>query len=90
MVAVLGGESGDAAVADQRLYESSLVTAWREVQHLEDLPRAEQSGEDWESRVRYVQRLVDTLAQRDRDVADRANELLRAQRAHPASHSPNV
>lgn len=90
MVAVLGGESGDAAVADQRLYESSLVTAWREVQHLEDLPRAEQSGEDWESRVRYVQRLVDTLAQRDRDVAHRANELLRAQRAHPASHSPNV
>lgn len=83
MVAVLGQESdGDAEVADQRLYESSLVTAWREVQTLEDLPRREQRGEDWESRVRYVQRLVDTLAQRDRDVARRAIELLRTQRAH--------
>ncbi|GAA1174459.1 hypothetical protein [Nesterenkonia xinjiangensis] len=83
MVAVLGADSatdGRAEQADQRLHEAGLVTAWREVQALERLPRREQRGADWESRVTHVEKLIDTLAARETDVATRAEELLRTQR----------
>ncbi|MEW1980255.1 hypothetical protein AB0333_04895 [Citricoccus sp. NPDC079358] len=83
MVAVLGLDSatgGRAEQADQRLYESALVTAWREVDALERLPRREQRGEAWEARVRHVRRLVTTLATQQADVARRADALLRSQR----------
>ncbi|GAA1658271.1 hypothetical protein GCM10010977_09600 [Citricoccus zhacaiensis] len=83
MVAVLGLDSatgGRAEQADQRLYESALVTAWREVDALERLPRREQRGEAWEARVNHVRRLVTTLATQQADVARRADELLRSQR----------
>ncbi|MGQ7786128.1 hypothetical protein [Nesterenkonia sp. K-15-9-6] len=83
MVAVLGGDSptaGRAEEADQRLHEAALATAWREVQALERLPRREQRGEDWESRVVHVEKLIDTLAARETDVAVRAEDLLRTQR----------
>ncbi|MCT4574244.1 hypothetical protein N3930_45745, partial [Bacillus thuringiensis] len=71
---------GQAEQADQRLYEMGLVTAWREVDALERLPRREQRGEAWEARVRHVQRLVETLSTRRADVSRRAEELLREQR----------
>ncbi|XKH52834.1 FUSC family protein [Citricoccus nitrophenolicus] len=83
MVAVLGLDSatgGRAEQAAQRLYESALVTAWREVDALERLPRREQRGEAWEARVSHVRRLVTTLANQQADVARRADALLRSQR----------
>lgn len=83
LVAVLGSDSetgGRAEQADQRLYESALVTAWREVMALERLPRREQRGAAWESRVRHVQRLVATLTTQRADAAQRADELLSEQR----------
>ncbi|NUL47266.1 hypothetical protein F7P69_18980 [Cellulosimicrobium funkei] len=83
MVAVLGLDSetgGRAEQASQRLYESALVTAWREVDALERLPRREQRGEAWEARVRHVQRLVTTLTTQQADAARRADALLRSQR----------
>ncbi|VXB99261.1 conserved membrane hypothetical protein [Citricoccus sp. K5] len=83
MVAVFGLDSatgGRAEQADQRLYESALVTAWREVDVLERLPRREQRGEAWEARVRHVRHLVTTLTTQQADVARRADELLRSQR----------
>lgn len=83
LVAVLGSGSetgGRAEQADQRLYESALVTAWREVMALERLPRREQRGAAWEARVRHVQRLVETLTAQRADVARRADELLHTQR----------
>lgn len=81
MVAVLGGERGslgDAAEADQRLYEAALVTAWREAQLLESLPRRQQRGPEWAARVAHVDRLVQTLSEREADVAQRALELVRS------------
>lgn len=84
MVAVLGGESptgGRAELAEQRLYESSLATAWRQVRALERLPRRQQRGEEWQSAVQHVQDLVDTLASRDLNVSQRAEALLRSQRS---------
>ncbi|GFZ79657.1 hypothetical protein [Nesterenkonia alkaliphila] len=81
MVAVLGGEDGhygEAAEADQRLYEAALVTAWREVQVLESLPRRQQRGPQWASRVAQMDRLVASLSERDVDVAQRALALLRS------------
>lgn len=84
MVAVLGGESatgGRAEEADQRLYEAGLVTALRQVQALERLPRKKKRGEDWVSRVEDAQRVIDGLSARDRDTSQRAEELLRSQRS---------
>ena len=81
MVAVLGGDDGDygdAAEADQRLYEAALVTAWREVQVLESLPRSQQRGPEWTSRVAHMDRLVESLSERDVDVAQRALALVRS------------
>lgn len=83
MVAVLGGDSatgGGAEEADQRLYEAGLVTALRQVQALERMPARKMSGEDWMQRVQDVEAIIDNLAARDRETAQRAEELLTSQR----------
>jgi hypothetical protein len=81
MVAVLGageGETGDAAAAEQRLYETALLTAWRQAQALESLPRNLQRGPEWVAQVEGLERLVKSLAARDADVSERALEVIRA------------
>ncbi|UQN14754.1 hypothetical protein [Gulosibacter sp. ACHW.36C] len=81
MVAVLGagtGEKGDAAQADQRLYETALVTAWRQAQALESLPPKQQRGPEWEAQVADLDRLVSTLADQSEEVSERALEVIRA------------
>lgn len=81
MVAVIGSDSatgGDAEIADQRLYEAALVTAWREVDALESLPARYQRTPEWEERVNQIQRLVDYLKLRDQTTVDRAEQLLRS------------
>lgn len=83
LVAVLGLDSatgGRAEEADQRLYETTLVTAWREVDALERLPRREQRGPAWEARVQHVDRLVEALTAQRADVSRRADLLLRSRR----------
>lgn len=83
MVAVLGLDSatgGRAEESEQRLYEMGLVTAWREVDALGQLPRKEQRGQAWESRVLRVRTMVDTLSSREASVSRRAEDLLHAQR----------
>lgn len=80
-VAVLGGADGhhgDAAEADQQLYETVLFTAWREVQTLEVLPRREQRGPDWVARVERLRATIDALAVRDATVSERALALVRS------------
>ncbi|GAA1803217.1 hypothetical protein GCM10009771_01920 [Nesterenkonia flava] len=90
MVAVLGSRSisdgpasagtateGRAEQADQRLYETALVTAWRELDDLELTPRPQQRGEQWTQRVQHAAQLIDTLSVRDVSVRDRAAQLLR-------------
>lgn len=81
MVAVLGAQSvsstgGDAELAAQRLYESTLVTAWRQVQDLQETPRREQRGDVWLTRVGQVQRLVDIMTTRELTVTQRAAAVL--------------
>ncbi len=81
MVAVLGagkGEQGDAAQAEQRLYETALVTAWRQASALESQPRRLQRGPEWEAQVEGLRQLVTTLAEHDTDVSERALEAIRA------------
>ncbi|WP_282824981.1 hypothetical protein [Gulosibacter sediminis] len=81
MVAVLGagtGERGDAAQAEQRLYEMSLMTAWRQARALESLPRSMQRGPEWQAQVAGLRQLVTTLSERDADVSERALEAIRA------------
>jgi hypothetical protein len=83
MVAVIGSDSpteGQAEEAAQRLYEATLVTAFREIRELTSLPRREQQGEEWEARVERTQKLVDMLASRELAVADRADAVLRLHR----------
>ncbi|MGO3152827.1 MAG: hypothetical protein ACTIJJ_09445 [Galactobacter sp.] len=84
LVAVLGGKQsptgGDAEESEQRLYEAGLVTAWRELDALEGLPRKLQKGADWNARVDYVRQLVEMLGQRSQDISSRTEQLLRAQR----------
>ncbi|CAL4859415.1 hypothetical protein [Microbacterium sp. MM2322] len=80
-VAVLGradGHRGEAAEADQQLYETVLLTAWREVQTLEVLPRREQRGPDWVARVERLRATIDALADRDASVSERALNLVRS------------
>ncbi|GAA2524595.1 hypothetical protein GCM10009860_00440 [Microbacterium mitrae] len=80
-VAVLGssdGHGGKAAEADQHLYESMLLTAWREVQELESLPRRLQRGPEWRARVERMRAVITTLAERDTAVADRAMQMIRS------------
>lgn len=81
MVAVLGareGERGDAAQVEQRLYETALVTAWRQASALESQPRRLQRGPEWEAQVEGLRQLVTTLAEHDTDVSERALEAIRA------------
>lgn len=81
MVAVLGagkGEQEDAAQAEQRLYETALVTAWRQASALESQPRRLQRGPEWEAQVEGLRQLVTLLAEHDTDVSDRALEAIRA------------
>jgi hypothetical protein len=84
LVAVLGGErsttGGDAEASEQRLYEAGLVTAWRELDALESLPRKLQRGEEWTLRVNQVQELVEMLATRSQDISTRSEQWLRSQR----------
>lgn len=80
-VAVLGsadGHRGKAAEADQQLYETMLFTAWREVQALESLPRREQRGQEWRTRVERMRTVIDSLAERDAAVTERALTLVRS------------
>ncbi|MGF3052478.1 hypothetical protein ACQUSY_00675 [Microbacterium sp. YY-03] len=79
-VAVLGstdGHGGKAAEADQRLYEMMLLTAWREVQELESLPRRQQRGAEWRNRVERMHTVIASLSERETAVAERALELIR-------------
>ncbi|MGO3090380.1 MAG: hypothetical protein ACTII7_11960 [Galactobacter sp.] len=84
LVAVLGGEKsatgGDAEESEQRLYEAGLVTAWRELDALEGLPRKLQKGEDWNARMGHVRQLVDMLGTRSEGISARTEQLLRSQR----------
>lgn len=83
MVAVLGGDSatgGRAEQSDQRLYEAGLVTALREVQALERLPRKQKRGEAWVRRVEDAQRIIDSLSAREKQTSEQAEALLRSQR----------
>lgn len=85
-VAVLGavdGHDGKAAETDQHLYETVLLTAWREVQELEELPRRMQRGPEWRTRVTRMQRVIDSLAERDTDVAEHALALIRSDGENP-------
>lgn len=80
-VAVLGesdGHRGRAAEADQQLYETMLFTAWREVQALEALPRREQRGPEWRDRVEHMRTVIDSLAEREAAVSERALTLIRS------------
>lgn len=82
-VAVLGaddGHDGKAAEADQQLYETVLLTAWREVQELEELPRRMQRGTEWSAQVARMRRVIDSLSERDSDVAEQALALIRSER----------
>lgn len=83
MVAVIGSDSptdGQAEEAAQRLYEATLVTAFREIRELTSLPRREQRGAEWEARVERTQKLVDMLTSRELAVTDRADAVLRLHR----------
>jgi len=80
-VAVLGtadGHRGEAAEGDQQLYETVLFTAWREVQALEALPRRDQRGPAWRQRVERMRAVIEALAVREADVAERALVLIRS------------
>ncbi len=80
-VAVLGnadGHRGQAAEADQQLYETVLFTAWREVQALEGLPRREQRGPEWRARVERMSAVIDSLTAREASVTERALTFIRS------------
>lgn len=90
MVAVLGGRSshrGAAEEADQRLYESTLATAWRNLRYLRTLPRSQQMGPGWRTRVASLDRLVDSLSDRSATVSTRAEALLRQTRGSGSGES---
>lgn len=92
LVAVLGGAEapgtaeargaagGAAEEAEQRLHEAGLAMAWRQADALERLPRNEQRGSRWTSRVEDLDRMVETLASRREEISARAERLLRLQR----------
>ncbi|KZE90544.1 hypothetical protein AVP41_00063 [Microbacterium sp. TNHR37B] len=80
-IAVLGnadGHRGQAAEADQQLYETVLFTAWREVQALEGLPRREQRGPEWRARVERMSAVIDSLTAREASVTERALTFIRS------------
>lgn len=77
-VAVLGaGPAGSPQEAEQRLYERSLVTAWREVEEIESLSVAERTRRATQERIEQLQRAVGQIAARETDVQARADAALR-------------
>lgn len=80
-VAILGaGPAGSAQEAGQRLYESALVTAWREAEALASLPLAAQRRPDTVRRAEALRDRVEDLARQDEDVHRRAERFLRDSR----------
>lgn len=80
-VAVLGaGPAGSPAEAEQRLYERSLVAAWREVEEIESLSVAERTRRATQERIEQLQSAVGAIAARESDVQARADAALRSQR----------
>lgn len=80
-VAVLGaGPAGSPQEAEQRLYERSLVAAWREVEQIESLSVAERTRRDTQERIEALQRAVAQILARESDVQARADEVLRQRR----------
>lgn len=83
-VAVLGGSDNpdkqerEVAEIDQHLYETVLLTAWRDVEELEQTPRREQRTSEWRARVERLRRVIDSLGERETDVAERALTLIRS------------
>ncbi|GAA3800224.1 hypothetical protein GCM10022241_24660 [Micrococcus endophyticus] len=72
-VAVLGrGPAADAREAEQRLWESALVSAWREADEIERLPLPQQWDEDVKRRAAALAARVEDLAAHRSDVAARA------------------
>lgn len=85
-VAVLGaGPAGSAQEAEQRLYERSLVAAWREVEGIQSLTVAERARPEAHQRIERLQTTVAQIRTRQTDVQARAEEQLRAARQadHP-------
>lgn len=80
-VAILGaGPAGSAQEAGQRLYESALVTAWREAEALGSLPFGVQCRADTMHRAEALRDRVEDLARQDEDVRRRAERFLRDSR----------
>ena len=80
-VAILGaGPAGSAQEAGQRLYESALVTAWREAEALGSLPLGAQRRPDTVRRAEALRDRVEDLARQDEDVHRRAERFLRDSR----------
>lgn len=80
-VAILGaGPAGSAQEAGHRLYESALVTAWREAEALGSLPLAAQRRPDTVRRAEALRDRVEDLARQDEDVHRRAERFLRDSR----------
>ncbi|GAA1407201.1 hypothetical protein AUR04nite_03900 [Glutamicibacter uratoxydans] len=80
-VAVLGAsKNGEADDAGQRLFERALAMALREERELEATPAIERLRRGFSARVAHLDHLADVLADRDADVARRAQALIRATR----------
>lgn len=78
-VAILGaGPAGSAQEAEQRLYESALVSAWREAEALGSLPLGVQRRPDTVRRAEALRDRVEDLARQDEDVRRRAERFLGA------------
>lgn len=76
-VAILGaGPAGSAQEAGQRLYESALVTAWREAEALASLPAGSQRRPEIVRRAEALRDRVEDLARQDGDVRRRAERFL--------------
>lgn len=80
-VAVLGSSSnGEADDAGQRLFERALAMALREERELEATPAIERLRRGFSARVAHLEHLANVLADRDADVARRAQALINATR----------
>lgn len=81
-VAVLGssGSNGRADDAGQRLFERALAMALREERELDATPLNERLRREFSARVEHLDHLADVLAERDADVARRAQRLIEATR----------
>lgn len=80
-VAVLGASSnGKSDDAGQRLFERALAMALREERELEATPAIERLRRGFSARVAHLDHLANVLADRDADVARRAQALINATR----------